>query len=123
MVSFSDLTIPFEWLPTLQPDEWIVRLDIWIARYPEDYSVYSNGRHKPGVHIYWVEDGKRLAPDIYLNYYTQRIYPPIGAKPVGIYSDSPVHAGLRGEALIATPDTDDDVLLMLKRIEAKIDAL
>ena len=130
MLTMPSTQIPFEWLPTLNPGEWIGWLDIWIDRYPQDYSVYSNGRHHPGCHVYWVEDGKRLAPDVYINYYTQRLYPPTGAKPVGIYSDSPNHAHLRGEAFIATIQNSPSLDAIAARIEpmiialgAKIDAL
>lgn len=118
-----DQRIPFEWSPSLGADQWISRLDLWINRFPEDYSVYSSGRHKPGVHVYWIEAGFRIAPDFYLNYYRQRIFPPEGARPVGIWVDSPVHANLKGEALIVTELEQFPELIELAPLEESLDLL
>ena len=138
MPSFSGKELPFSWSPDIGAGEWIAEVVIYIEQYPTFYSVYRDGRHKPGVHFYWVENGVKIAPYIFVNYQTQKIYAPFGAKPTAIFCASPEHVSLGGEAIIASPGTSDaasaiaerieaiveeEIAPMISRIEAKIDAL
>ena len=131
MVAMPASQIPLRWEPEgLASDAWISVMDLWIDRYPTFYSVYRDGRHKPGVQVYWLQDDFVICPNIWLNYYKSRVLAPIGTKPTGILITSPEHVFMRGEAVISTPQDSTEVEAIAARIEpmiialgAKIDAL
>lgn len=125
MSSFERLETPFQWLPPLNDDEWIGSVDIKTVTYPSNFAIWGEQYQAKSLYLYWIEGDplKKIANYARLNFYHQRVYPPVGSRPRGLYIWGPNTIFLSGVANIAAPGLSDEVSAVLARIEQKIDNL
>jgi hypothetical protein len=81
------LSVPAYWYPQLAGGECIAWVDVRISVYPSGYPIFGNTYFAKGVDVTFVEGTppRLLSPSRRLHHYHQRVYPPFGSSPTGVY--------------------------------------
>ena len=106
--TFEKLAVPFRWSPALASGQYIVWIDLKISVYPSSLPILGGDYFLQKIYCYFLEGTppRTLTQQHRLNFYHQRLYPPPGSRPNGVYCWSGCQAiKLSGEALLSTPLT------------------